>query len=95
MLSTPTFRRRSPTSWYPPPTPTIVSPGDPPDAGVWKPHSVQAVAAAKALAWERGLLVVPGRFFDDPERIRVSLGLPPSEMAAALDALGGVLDEFR
>lgn len=48
-----------------------------------------------SLAWERGLLVVPGRFFDDPERVRVSLGLPPSEMAAALDALGGVLDEFR
>jgi CRISPR-associated exonuclease Cas4 len=36
-----------------PPRPSIVSPGDPPEAGVWEPHSVQAVAAAKALAWER------------------------------------------
>lgn len=36
-----------------PPRPAIVSPGDPPDDGVWKPHAVQAVAAAKALAWER------------------------------------------
>lgn len=36
-----------------PPTPTIVSPGRPPDAGVWEPQSVRAVAAAKALAWER------------------------------------------
>jgi len=36
-----------------PPRPAIVSPGDPPEAGVWEPHSVQAVAAAKALAWER------------------------------------------
>lgn len=33
--------------------PSIVSPGDPPDNGVWEPHAVQAVAAAKALAWER------------------------------------------
>lgn len=37
-----------------PPRPAIVSPGDPPPSGVWEPHSVQAVAAAKALAWERG-----------------------------------------
>jgi CRISPR-associated exonuclease Cas4 len=32
--------------------PVIVSPGEPPDNGVWKPQSVRAVAAAKALAWE-------------------------------------------
>jgi len=37
--------------------PSIVSPGAPPDVGVWEPHSVQAVAAAKALAWERGMAV--------------------------------------
>lgn len=36
-----------------PPRPAIVSPGDPPENGVWEPHAVQAVAAAKALAWER------------------------------------------
>lgn len=31
--------------------PTIVSPGDPPERGVWEPQKVRAVAAAKALAW--------------------------------------------
>jgi len=33
--------------------PSIVSPGEPPTEGVWRPHAVRAVAAAKALAWER------------------------------------------
>lgn len=33
--------------------PSYVSPGSPPDNGVWEPHSVRAVALAKALAWER------------------------------------------
>ena len=33
--------------------PSIVSPGRPPDDGVWRPQTVKAVAAAKALAWER------------------------------------------
>ncbi|WP_247003470.1 CRISPR-associated protein Cas4 [Halosolutus gelatinilyticus] len=32
--------------------PAVVSPGSPPDQGVWEPQSVHAVAAAKALAWE-------------------------------------------
>ena len=36
-----------------PPTPTFVSPGCPPERGVWRPQRVRAVAAAKALAWER------------------------------------------
>ena len=36
-----------------PPVPTVVSPGTPPEEGVWKPHSVRAVAVANALAWER------------------------------------------
>jgi CRISPR-associated exonuclease Cas4 len=36
-----------------PAAPVIVSPGEPPEEGVWKPQSVRAVAAAKALAWER------------------------------------------
>jgi CRISPR-associated exonuclease Cas4 len=36
-----------------PPVPVIVSPGEPPDRGVWQPHGVWAAAAAKALAWER------------------------------------------
>jgi len=37
-----------------PPTPTFVSPGRPPEQGVWRPQRVRAVAIAKALAWERG-----------------------------------------
>lgn len=37
--------------------PSYVSPGSPPDEGVWKPHSVRAVALAKALSWEREQLV--------------------------------------
>nr|WP_303647602.1 hypothetical protein [Haloarchaeobius amylolyticus] len=36
-----------------PPEPVLVSPGTPPKNGVWEPHSVWAVAAAKALAWEQ------------------------------------------
>ena len=43
-------------------------------------------------AEDRDLLVVPGRFFDDPERFRVSLGLDPAEMETALDVLGETLD---
>jgi CRISPR-associated exonuclease Cas4 len=35
-----------------PPTPTFVSPGRPPERGVWRPQRVRAVAMAKALAWE-------------------------------------------
>lgn len=33
--------------------PSLVSPGEPPDRGVWAPQRVRAVAAAHALAWER------------------------------------------
>ncbi|MFC7156437.1 hypothetical protein ACFQPA_13390 [Halomarina halobia] len=33
--------------------PAIVSAGAPPESGVWRPQTVRAVAAAKALAWER------------------------------------------
>ncbi|MFB6304546.1 MAG: hypothetical protein ABEH47_05225 [Haloferacaceae archaeon] len=36
-----------------PPVPSVVSPGEPPDSGVWHPQRVRAVATAKALAWER------------------------------------------
>lgn len=36
-----------------PPLPVITSVGEPPEQGVWKPQSVRATAAAKALAWER------------------------------------------
>jgi CRISPR-associated exonuclease Cas4 len=36
-----------------PTTVSVVSAGEPPERGVWEPDSVRAVAAAKALAWER------------------------------------------
>jgi aspartate/methionine/tyrosine aminotransferase len=45
-----------------------------------------------AAAWEAGVLVVPGRFFDAPDRVRVSLGRSPERGAAALRAFGEVLD---
>lgn len=35
------------------PIPSLVSPGEPPERGVWHPQRVRAVAAAKALAQER------------------------------------------
>lgn len=37
-----------------PPLPVLLSAGEPPERGVWEPQSVRAVAAAKALAGERG-----------------------------------------
>ncbi|KAB1188286.1 MULTISPECIES: pyridoxal phosphate-dependent aminotransferase [Haloferax] len=45
-------------------------------------------------AWEAGVLVVPGRFFDAPASFRIALGGAPDEMAAGLDAFGDVLDEL-
>lgn len=36
-----------------PPVPTVVSPGEPPENGVWEPQAARAVAVAKAVAWER------------------------------------------
>jgi CRISPR-associated exonuclease Cas4 len=36
-----------------PPTPSLVFAGEPPERGVWHPQRVRAVAAAKALSWER------------------------------------------
>lgn len=35
------------------PIPSLISAGDPPENGVWHPQTVHAVAAAKALSWER------------------------------------------
>ncbi|MFC7204839.1 hypothetical protein ACFQJC_15085 [Haloferax namakaokahaiae] len=36
-----------------PPIPVLISPGEPPERGVWEPQRVRAVGLAKALAWER------------------------------------------
>lgn len=44
-------------------------------------------------AWEDGILLVPGRFFDSPKWIRISLGRNPETVAAGLEALGDVLDD--
>jgi len=33
---------------------TLISPGNPPENGVWAPQGVKAVAAAKALSWREG-----------------------------------------
>ena len=35
------------------PIPSVISPGTPPERGVWEPQAVRAVATAKALSWER------------------------------------------
>ncbi|MEF8757725.1 MAG: pyridoxal phosphate-dependent aminotransferase [Halobacteriales archaeon] len=48
-----------------------------------------AVAAAAA---DHGCTVAPGRFFDAPDRFRVSLGGDSRDMALALTALGDTLD---
>nr|WP_264475254.1 pyridoxal phosphate-dependent aminotransferase [Halorubellus salinus] len=41
-----------------------------------------------------GVLVVPGRFFDRPDVVRISLGRPPQQVTAALDALDDALDDL-
>lgn len=45
-------------------------------------------------AWEAGVLVVPGRFFDHPGSFRLSAGRDPKVVEKGLSALGGVLDEL-
>lgn len=45
-------------------------------------------------AWREGVLVVPGRFFNNKNRFRVSLAGEPSKMEEALASLGIVLDQF-
>lgn len=45
-------------------------------------------------AWEAGVLVVPGRFFEEPRGVRLSAGRSPDDVAAGLSALGDVLDDL-
>ncbi|WP_135826268.1 pyridoxal phosphate-dependent aminotransferase [Halorussus ruber] len=45
-------------------------------------------------AWDEGVLVVPGRFFDAPDSFRISACGRPSTVRAGLDRLGGVLDSL-
>ncbi|WP_458209076.1 pyridoxal phosphate-dependent aminotransferase [Haladaptatus sp. NG-SE-30] len=43
-------------------------------------------------AWEEDVLVVPGRFFDDSDRFRLSLGLDTETVSESLSVFGSVLD---
>jgi aspartate/methionine/tyrosine aminotransferase len=43
-------------------------------------------------AWDAGVLVVPGRFFGDPDRFRIAAAAGPAVTQRALDAFGAVLD---
>jgi len=45
-----------------------------------------------AAAESEGVLVVPGRFFDEPDHFRVSVSGPVTATKSALDAFGDVLD---
>ena len=45
-------------------------------------------------AWSEGVLVVPGRFFDEAASFRLSLGRAPAEVEGGLSVLGDVLDSL-
>lgn len=47
-----------------------------------------------AAAREEGLIVIPGRFFGDPDRVRMGLGREPDEMRDALDRFASALDRL-
>jgi aspartate/methionine/tyrosine aminotransferase len=49
--------------------------------------------ARHALA-RHGVQVIPGSFFGAPGHVRVSYGLPPGDLRAALDSLGRALDDL-
>lgn len=56
-----------------------------------EPTAADGDTVAEA-AWEAGVLVVPGRFFDERGAVRLSLGRDPDHCEAALSAFGEVLD---
>jgi len=47
-----------------------------------------------AAAADAGILVVPGRFFGAPDRVRVSVGRSHRDCAASLEALASVLEDL-
>ncbi|WP_435115466.1 pyridoxal phosphate-dependent aminotransferase [Halolamina sp. C58] len=47
-----------------------------------------------AAAWNAGVLVIPGRFFDVPSGVRLSAGRSPEAVESGLETLGEVLDEL-
>lgn len=70
-----------------PPRPVVVSPGRPPERGVWEPHSVRATAAAKALAWERERAVDRAVVEYPAHGVVRRIGLTTRRKAAYRDAL--------
>lgn len=57
-----------------------------------EPTTADASAVVDA-AWEEGLLLVPGRFFGDPARIRVSAAGPPTDVEVSLSRFTQVLTD--
>ena len=55
-------------------------------------HGREDGDAVAAAAWSAGVLVVPGRFFGAPDRIRLAASGPPPVTDRALEAFGEVLD---
>jgi aspartate/methionine/tyrosine aminotransferase len=53
----------------------------------------QPVDTLVEAAWEEGVLVVPGRFYDVPDRIRVSAGGPPTDVEVSLGRFAQVLTD--
>ena len=53
----------------------------------------QPVDRVVEAAWEEGVLVVPGRFYDDPDRIRVSVGGSPTDVEVSLGRFAQVLTD--
>jgi aspartate/methionine/tyrosine aminotransferase len=49
--------------------------------------------AAHALE-RHGVQVIPGSFFQSEDHVRISYGLPPADLAAALDSLGRAVDDL-
>jgi len=69
--------------------------GDVPDGSTYAllAHDALDGDALVDRALANDVLLVPGRFFDRPDAVRVSLGRPTEQVAAALDALGDALDD--
>ncbi len=61
--------------------------------GFFEHESADGDEVANA-AWEEGVLVVPGRFFDDGDRFRLSLGHGSETVEEGLEVFGSVLDEL-
>lgn len=60
--------------------------------GFFEPTAVSPMDLGAA-AWEEGVLVVPGRFYGDPNRMRVSAGRSPTDVAVSLERFGQVLTD--